>query len=87
MYKHNFPPEIQTKCLKFLYETCGNRACLPTALVVSVSDRQGPPQCSGWYGEVWKVKYESQDVTLKVIKLHSINEHPKVIPFHFCALR
>jgi hypothetical protein len=75
----NLEPQIRRRCLRFLYDICDRYGLLPSSLEIPFSyDTTKPPLVGGGFMDVWKGRYQGQDVAVKVLRVYQDDDLEKV---------
>jgi hypothetical protein len=72
-------PLLRRKCLNVLCMICGCQGLLPRSVqILPCYDPKDKPLASGGSAEVWKGKYQGQDVAIKVLKVCQTSDFDKI---------
>lgn len=65
--------------MRAIYGICSHQALLPRSLEITVPyDPNVEPVAHGGFANVWKVRYRSQDVAIKVLRVYKIDDIGKI---------
>ncbi|KAF9785320.1 kinase-like domain-containing protein [Thelephora terrestris] len=82
--RFDLPSRTRANCLRQLYKTCGHHKLIPRSLEVFICyDRDGGPEYSGGYADVYKRQHCGKEIAVKVIRTCSKSDLRKVFAM-FC---